>query len=73
MSTWPERQQKVSIMWFAITPRPLDVAGSPFHILELGARSSRYAALDPSVASKARKDDFVKSFDHFNLLPLARN
>jgi hypothetical protein len=27
-----------------------------------------HAALDPSVASKARKGDFVKSLDYFELL-----
>ena len=27
-----------------------------------------YAALDPAVADKARKGDFVKCLDHFNLL-----
>jgi transposase-like protein len=32
-----------------------------------------YAALDPSVASRARKGEFVKYLDHFNLLQMARN
>lgn len=27
-----------------------------------------YAALDPNIADKARKGEFVKSFDHFQLL-----
>src|SRR5262249_23093569 len=27
-----------------------------------------YAALDPAIASKARKGDFVRCLDHFNLL-----
>jgi hypothetical protein len=31
-----------------------------------------YAALDPTVASKARKGDFVKCLDHFDLLQTAR-
>jgi hypothetical protein len=31
------------------------------------------AALDPSVASQARKGDFVKCLDHFDLLQTARN
>jgi transposase-like protein len=32
-----------------------------------------YAALDPAIASKARKGDFVKALDHFDLLQTARN
>jgi hypothetical protein len=32
-----------------------------------------YAALDPAMASKARKGDFVKALDHFDLLQTARN
>ena len=32
-----------------------------------------YAALDPAVAGKARKGDFVQCLDHFNLLQTARN
>ena len=32
-----------------------------------------YAALDPSVASRARKGEFVKCLDHFDLLQTARN
>ena len=32
-----------------------------------------YAALDPSVASKAKKGEFVKCLDHFDLLQSARN
>ena len=31
-----------------------------------------YAALDPAVAGKARKGDFVRCLDHFNLLQTAR-
>src|SRR4029077_21030928 len=31
------------------------------------------AALDPAIASKARKGDFVKYLDHFDLLQTARN
>ena len=31
------------------------------------------AALDPSVASRARKGEFVKCFDHFDLLQTAIN
>jgi hypothetical protein len=31
------------------------------------------AALDPSVASRARKGDVVKCLDHFDLLQTARN
>jgi transposase-like protein len=31
------------------------------------------AALDPTIASRARKGEFVKCFDHFNLLQTARN
>ena len=27
-----------------------------------------YAALDPAIASKARKGDFVRCLDHFDLL-----
>jgi hypothetical protein len=30
-----------------------------------------YAALDPAIASKARKGDFVRCLDHFNLLQTA--
>ena len=32
-----------------------------------------YAALDPAVAGKARKGDFVQCLDHFHLLQTARN
>ena len=32
-----------------------------------------YAALDPAIASKARKGDFVRCLDHFDLLQTARN
>ena len=32
-----------------------------------------HAALDPSVASRARKGEFVKCLDHFDLLQTARN
>src|SRR2546428_4252723 len=32
-----------------------------------------YAALDPSIASKAKKGEFVKYLDHFDLLQSARN
>jgi hypothetical protein len=32
-----------------------------------------YAALDPALASKARKGDFVKCLDHFDLLQTAIN
>jgi len=32
-----------------------------------------YAALDPAVASKARRGDFVRCLDHFDLLQTARN
>jgi hypothetical protein len=32
-----------------------------------------YAALDPSVASQAKKGEFVKCLDHFDLLQSARN
>jgi transposase-like protein len=32
-----------------------------------------HAALDPSVASRARKGEFVKGLDHFDLLQTARN
>jgi hypothetical protein len=32
-----------------------------------------YAALDPAVASKARKGDYVKVLDHFDLLQTVRN
>jgi hypothetical protein len=32
-----------------------------------------HAALDPSVASRARKGEFVTCFDHFDLLQTARN
>src|SRR3989440_7754176 len=32
-----------------------------------------YAALDPTIASKARKGDFVRSLDHFDLLQTAIN
>ena len=32
-----------------------------------------YAALDPVVASRARKGEFVKCFDHFDLLQMAIN
>ena len=32
-----------------------------------------HAALDPSIASKAKKGEFVKCLDHFDLLQSARN
>ena len=32
-----------------------------------------YAALDPAVASRARRGDFVRCLDHFGLLQTARN
>jgi hypothetical protein len=32
-----------------------------------------YAALDPSIASKAKKGAFVKCLDHFGLLQSVRN
>jgi transposase len=32
-----------------------------------------YAALDPVIASRARKGEFVKCFDHFDLLQMAIN
>jgi transposase-like protein len=32
-----------------------------------------YAALDPSVAGRARKGEFVKYLDHFDLLQMTRN
>jgi hypothetical protein len=32
-----------------------------------------YAALEPAIASKARKGDFVKCLDHFDLLQTAIN
>jgi hypothetical protein len=32
-----------------------------------------YAALDPTVASRARKGEFVRCFDHFDLLQTAIN
>jgi len=32
-----------------------------------------YAALDPAVASRARKGDFVRCLDYFDLLQTARN
>ena len=32
-----------------------------------------YAALEPSIASKAKKGEFVKLLDHFDLLQSARN
>jgi len=32
-----------------------------------------YAALDPTIASKAKKGEFVKRLDHFDLLQTARN
>jgi hypothetical protein len=31
------------------------------------------AALDPAIACRAKKEEFVKSFDHFNLLQTALN
>jgi hypothetical protein len=31
------------------------------------------AALDPTIASRAKKGEFVKCFDHFDLLQTARN
>ena len=31
------------------------------------------AALDPTIASKARKGDFIRCFDHFDLLQTAIN
>jgi hypothetical protein len=32
-----------------------------------------HAALDPAIASRARKGDFVKALDHFSLLQTAQN
>ena len=32
-----------------------------------------YAALDPVIANRARKGEFVKCFDHFDLLQTAIN
>ena len=32
-----------------------------------------YAALDPCIAGKAKKGEFVKCLDHFDLLQSARN
>jgi hypothetical protein len=32
-----------------------------------------YAALDPAIASRARRGDFVRCLDHFDLLQTARN
>ncbi len=32
-----------------------------------------YAALDPTIASRARKGEFVRYFDHFDLLQTVRN
>jgi hypothetical protein len=32
-----------------------------------------YAALDPAIASKVRKGDFVKALDHFDLLQTVIN
>jgi hypothetical protein len=32
-----------------------------------------YAALDPSVASKAKQGEFVKCLDHFDLLQCPKN
>ena len=34
-----------------------------------GCYTNPYAALDPAVAGKARKGDFVRCLDHFKLLP----
>ena len=31
------------------------------------------AALDPAIASRAKKGEFVKGFDHFDLLQIAIN
>lgn len=31
------------------------------------------AALDPTIASRARRGEFMKGFDHFDLLPTAIN
>ncbi len=31
------------------------------------------AALDPAIARRARQGEFVRGFDHFNLLQIARN
>jgi hypothetical protein len=32
-----------------------------------------YAALDPTISSRARKGEFVKCLDHFDLLQIQRN
>jgi hypothetical protein len=32
-----------------------------------------HAAFDPTIASRAKKGDFVKCLDHFDLLQTARN
>jgi hypothetical protein len=32
-----------------------------------------YAALDPTIASRAKKGEFVTGLDHFDLLQCARN
>jgi hypothetical protein len=37
------------------------------------AELTLHAALDPTVASKARKGDFVRCLDHFELLQTAIN
>jgi transposase len=46
-----------------------------FHQLTAFAQAEMilYAALDPSIASKAKKGAFVKCLDHFDLLQSARN
>ena len=46
-----------------------------FHQLTAFAQGEMilYAALDPSIASKAKKGEFVKCLDYFDLLQSARN
>jgi hypothetical protein len=46
-----------------------------FHQLTAFAQAEMilYAALEPSIASKAKKGEFVKCLDHFDLLQSARN
>jgi len=36
--------------------------------LTMPAEMILYAALDPAIARKARKGDFVRNLDHFDLL-----
>jgi hypothetical protein len=40
---------------------------------QIEINSILYAALDPTIASKARKGDFVRWMDHFDLLQTAIN